>query len=53
VNISKGGKKGIECDCKEHVEITNFTITEIETKNAICMKRIVKEDKSYLAIMYD
>jgi hypothetical protein len=44
----------IDCDCRQHVEITNFIITDIDVKNAIKMKRIRMFDgQSFLAILYD
>ena len=45
-------------DCKVHLDITNFTISEIEARSAISMKRIVLNDsegyrRSYIAALYD
>ena len=33
-------KKGHECKCEFHLEITNFTLTEIEAESALHIKRI-------------
>lgn len=43
----------IDCDCIYHAEITNYLIHDIDAKNAIKMRRIRVDGKSYLAILYD
>ena len=44
VNIERCGKSehtAHECQCVEHLEITNFTIAEIDSKYALDFKRVV------------
>jgi hypothetical protein len=47
------------CSCSEHLEITNFTIAEMETRHALNFKKIVTKNNrlqkplTYLLAMYD
>lgn len=53
VDVAEKNASHIDCDCRLHVEITNFNITDIEVKDAIKTRRVRIEGKSYLGILYD
>jgi len=53
IDLLEKRENQINCDCNQHADLTNYTLTDIDVKNSIMIRRVQIKGKSYLAILYD